>query len=140
MTVLRVRKKPVEVQAMLFDGTKDRAVAIHQWSDGKARGIARDHEWRIEVECLDGNLATVGPGDYVMLGVAGEFYPCRADVFAATYDVLQAKRRWSKPYCLACDRWAGAGCQPERGHDVLNVTVCDDCEHAKVQCDDCKER
>lgn len=28
----------------------------------------------------------VSPGDWIICGVQGEFYPCKADVFAATYE------------------------------------------------------
>lgn len=31
----------------------------------------------------------VTPGDWVIKGVAGEFYPCRGDVFESTYDVVE---------------------------------------------------
>ena len=31
-------------------------------------------------------LASVG--DYVIKGVSGEFYPCKPDIFAATYDLV----------------------------------------------------
>jgi hypothetical protein len=26
------------------------------------------------------------PGDWIIKGVKGEFYPCKPDIFAATYD------------------------------------------------------
>ena len=32
---------------------------------------------------------TVCPGDYVITGVAGEHYPCKPDIFAATYEVVE---------------------------------------------------
>lgn len=28
-------------------------------------------------------------GDYVIRGVKGEFYPCKPDIFAATYEAVQ---------------------------------------------------
>jgi hypothetical protein len=29
---------------------------------------------------------TAMPGDYIIRGVKGEFYPCKPDIFAATYE------------------------------------------------------
>ena len=37
------------------------------------------------IKTLEG-LMTVRVGDYVVRGIAGEFYPCRADIFEKTYD------------------------------------------------------
>jgi hypothetical protein len=31
---------------------------------------------------------TASRGDFIIRGVAGEFYPCRADIFAATYEAV----------------------------------------------------
>lgn len=39
------------------------------------------------VRTLEGDM-TVRPGDWVITGVAGEKYPCRADIFAATYEAV----------------------------------------------------
>ncbi len=31
------------------------------------------------------------PGDYLIRGVKGELYPCRADIFQETYDLVEEK-------------------------------------------------
>ena len=31
----------------------------------------------------------VSPGDYIIKGVKGEFYPCKPDIFAATYELVE---------------------------------------------------
>lgn len=31
------------------------------------------------------------PGDYIIRGVQGEFYPCKPDIFEATYEVVCAE-------------------------------------------------
>ncbi|GEM_PF-1738741 len=43
-----------------------------------------NHGWIDTLE--DGHR--VCPGDYIITGVAGERYPCKPDIFAATYDIL----------------------------------------------------
>lgn len=49
-------------------------------------GEAMDnHGW---IETLEGGHI-VCPGDWIIKGVAGEFYPCKPDIFAATYELVE---------------------------------------------------
>ena len=41
------------------------------------------------IDTLEGGH-TVCPGDWIIQGVAGEFYPCKPDIFAATYEEVEA--------------------------------------------------
>lgn len=43
----------------------------------------------LEIETLEGTM-TARPGDYVIKGVQGEFYPCKPDIFAETYEAVAA--------------------------------------------------
>jgi hypothetical protein len=80
----RYRKKPVVVDAWQFDGTWETAkdiVSMDQrigWSEGS-------DGTRIVIDTLDGQMVAL-PGDWVIRGVKNEFYPCKPDVFVATYD------------------------------------------------------
>lgn len=40
------------------------------------------------IDTLEGGH-TVCPGDWIICGVQGEFYPCKPDIFAATYEAVQ---------------------------------------------------
>ncbi len=80
----RFRKKPVVIEAMQFkpDG-EDALNALAVFLDGctgwhmSADGIV--------IPTLEGDhLAR--PGDWIIKGVAGEFYPCKPDIFVATYE------------------------------------------------------
>lgn len=47
-----------------------------------------DAKWRWSsgsIDTLEG-VMTVKIGDYIIKGVKGEFYPCKPDIFEATYD------------------------------------------------------
>lgn len=44
-----------------------------------------DHGW-IDTR---GDGRTVCPGDWIITGVAGEHYPCKPDIFAATYEPVE---------------------------------------------------
>jgi hypothetical protein len=41
------------------------------------------------IDTLEGTM-TASPGDFVVRGVQGEFYPCKPDIFAATYDPVSS--------------------------------------------------
>jgi|JI6StandDraft_1071083.scaffolds.fasta_scaffold758432_2 hypothetical protein len=80
------RKKPVLIEAKQFDGTLAGAAKLTTWMD------AFGASWRIDpvevelyVVTLEGEMR-VSSGDWLIQGVAEEFYPCRADIFWATYD------------------------------------------------------
>ena len=45
-------------------------------------GIMHDHGW---IDTKEGGHI-VCPGDWIITGVAGELYPCKPDIFAASYD------------------------------------------------------
>ena len=40
----------------------------------------------VNIETLEG-IMTASPNDWIIRGVQGELYPCKPDIFAATYDV-----------------------------------------------------
>jgi len=44
--------------------------------------IMHDHGW---IDTLEGGHI-VCPGDWIIKGIVGEFYPCKPDVFEKTYD------------------------------------------------------
>ena len=48
--------------------------------------IWRDGE-RLWIGTLEGNMVC-SPGDWIIQGVKGEIYPCKPDIFAATYDAV----------------------------------------------------
>lgn len=42
---------------------------------------------RIEIETLEGTMIA-NPGDWIITGIKGEQYPCRLDIFEATYEPI----------------------------------------------------
>lgn len=80
----RFRKKPVEVEAVQFTG--DNADEIGRFAGLAAGVFGRDHH--LQIKTLEGNM-TVSPGDWVIRGVKGEFYPCKPDIFAETYEEVR---------------------------------------------------
>ena len=80
------RKKPVVIEAWQTGQDYDEDCAILGWCDGRAVG-ADDGVGNaiIAIDTLEGTML-VEPGDWVIRGVKGEFYPCKPDIFEATYE------------------------------------------------------
>ena len=91
---MRYRKKPVVVEAWpwggypnLVDGT---IRACQQGDDNVARcsGCGEFLSHHAEVKTLEG-WHIVCPGDWLIRGVKGEYYPCKPDIFEMTYEEAQ---------------------------------------------------
>jgi hypothetical protein len=76
------RKKPVVVEAHRWDGLTITADIIHDWSAGAVKKATTD---MLFVDTLEGRMLA-DLGDWIIKGVKGEFYPCKPDIFAATYE------------------------------------------------------
>jgi hypothetical protein len=82
------RKKPVVIRAMQL--TEANILGANgQWPDWlqEATDTGRVKPRGTDVVCitLEGNM-TAQIGDWIICGVAGEIYPCKPEIFAATYD------------------------------------------------------
>lgn len=89
----KFRKKPVVIEAIQFDGTHQSGVAIWDWSNQEVKPVASG---RTEPGKLDGMLIytlegilQAKPGDWIIKGVKGELYPCKPDIFDATYEKVE---------------------------------------------------
>lgn len=92
----RYTKKPVTIEAVQWDGTAAGAGPIIDWILAGG-GTARYHEVnetvervsaQIAIDTLEGTI-TASPGDWIIRGVQSEHYPCKPDIFDATYDPEQ---------------------------------------------------
>lgn len=86
-----VRKRPVEVEAWQFNG--ENHAEIVAWIGGGAVAGVRDGDdlnniTALFIETLEGrHRADIG--DWIIKGVKGEFYPCKPDIFTATYEPVR---------------------------------------------------
>ena len=89
----RFRKKPIEIEAILWTGDN-----LSEVIDFSGLNVSAAHWTKEELEAtvknkglkiftLEGPLRTRG-GDWIIKGVKGEFYPCKPDIFEATYDLV----------------------------------------------------
>ena len=58
---------------------------IAKWCGGHESVELPNYRYRISIPTLEGTMIA-SPGDYIIRGVQGEFYPCRADIFEQTYE------------------------------------------------------
>ncbi|WP_328805511.1 hypothetical protein [Paenibacillus apii] len=75
----KYRKKPVEIEAIQFTGSNwgeiETFVPVGKYNeDGTFNIVTLEGEHKCSI------------GDFVIQGVAGEFYPCKPEIFAATYE------------------------------------------------------
>lgn len=85
---MKFRKKPIVIDAVRFDGSLEGAQQILA-ELGLDEEIGRFYTTtaggHLEIRTLEG-VMTASPGDYVIRGVAGEVYPCKPNIFEATYE------------------------------------------------------
>lgn len=84
------KKRPVVVEAMQYT-TETMAECLQFLKDNEAQYVLAAVELDevvIKIVTLEGTM-TVQNGDYIVKGVHGEFYPCKPDIFKATYDSYQ---------------------------------------------------
>jgi hypothetical protein len=79
---MKYRKKPIEIEAIQFLPTNVQEVAA--WC-GASIGDQKTGANSLYVHTLEGIMKATY-GDYIIKGIKGEFYPCRADIFEASYD------------------------------------------------------
>ncbi|QKO02807.1 hypothetical protein SEA_KELCOLE_54 [Microbacterium phage Kelcole] len=91
--VRKARKKPVDIEFMVWPGGAASANPVINWvleMGGTARWREADATLPelITIDTLEGTMQA-SPGDVIIRGVEGEFYPCKPGIFRKTYDILK---------------------------------------------------
>lgn len=93
----RYKKKPVVIEATQL--TKDNIIAMYEWVHNvdfsTVVGVAYSEiidnvkaNGGLVIHTLEGEMLARF-GDYIIKGIKGEFYPCKPDVFLATYEEVE---------------------------------------------------
>jgi len=124
---MRYRKKPIVVEA--FQMTEERRWDHSEWPEWLHMAWNTEGEGSLFIDpdqkplvmltigTLEGGVYRVSWGDWIIRGVHGELYPCKPDIFEATYEPIEegrpravsaarvgrGKKFW-KVYRYACDR------------------------------------
>lgn len=81
---MKYRKKPVVIEAFRFQIDD---FAPDWFMDRVTDNIIITHEdGTCDINTLEG-IMKANKGDYIILGVNGEVYPCKPDIFEKTYDL-----------------------------------------------------
>lgn len=90
------RKKPVVIEAKRLPGDPKphdlahniAALDVANWCGGKLITDAMGE--CILIDTLEGQMRA-DPGDWIIKGIKNEFYPCKPDIFAATYEAVEGE-------------------------------------------------
>lgn len=90
---MKYRKKPVEIEAIQYNGLNREE--IEKFVSCKLeQELETDLAYQvgcgapifnIAINTLEGKMKAI-PGDYIIKGIKGEFYPCKPDIFEQTYE------------------------------------------------------
>lgn len=88
------RKKPVVIEAHQFTTNNEVGSPLMDWivnwiNQGSEQTKAWHNGTQIMFKTLEGDIRA-DVGDWIIRGVKGEFYPCKSDIFDASYEVVGA--------------------------------------------------
>jgi DNA-directed RNA polymerase subunit RPC12/RpoP len=114
----KYRKKPVVVEAVQWTGKnfEELAELIGSLEEGRPerRAVYDELDMTLKIKTLEGVMAA-NPGDYIIQGVQGELYPCKPDIFEATYEPLESAKTY---VCDGCGKvYVREGRKPARGRN-----------------------
>jgi hypothetical protein len=81
---MQYRKKPVVIEAEEFTGATVGAMFMQWPVQQDEKGIF------LTIPTLEGDHRA-DDGDFIICGIKGEYYPCKPDIFKATYDKVAAE-------------------------------------------------
>jgi len=85
---MKYRKKPVVIDAMQFTSeTKDQ---VFNWITCTRFADFEGDDPVLTITTLEGDM-TASLNDWIIKGVQGEFYPCKPDIFEATYEPVEGE-------------------------------------------------
>jgi hypothetical protein len=83
---MKYRKKPVVIEAQRYQGNAN-VVELAVWMREHDVLVGWGNDW-LRIPTLEGDMVAT-PGDWIIRGVQGEFYPCKPDVFEQTYEAVE---------------------------------------------------
>lgn len=89
----KFRKKPVVIEAIQWNGDAHSTLMIEQFV-GQSLSLKENpngtvaDRYFLMIPTLE-SPHEANAGDWIIKGVKGEFYPCKPDIFEATYDLVE---------------------------------------------------
>jgi hypothetical protein len=90
---MKYRKKPVVIEAVKYTGSNREEINTFVGSEllceleSETAYLAGQGPpiYSLEIATKEGNMKAF-PGDFIIMGVQGEFYPCKPNIFEKTYE------------------------------------------------------
>lgn len=93
---MKYRKKPVVIEAFRYDGdlkNENGEYNIPQWAvEAHDKGTLFFDGPILKVKTLEGDMVAE-VGDYIIKGIKDELYPCKSDIFEATYEEVAESQK-----------------------------------------------
>lgn len=87
----KYRKKPVVIEAIKWDG-QNSFDELYKFTDADNNygivGMVNGNSDIAEIRTLEG-IMQAQPGDFIIKGVNGEYYPCKPDIFEKAYEKVE---------------------------------------------------
>lgn len=90
---MKYRKKPVIIEAFKFDGMDDYLKIVEHYKETNTTTFTAEETFMYKhpimlINTLEGCMSA-NVGDFIIKGVKGEYYPCKPDIFEATYEMAE---------------------------------------------------
>src|SRR5215471_12055141 len=102
------RKKPVVIKAVRWTGTNWNEIAAFHRGDHFTTTTKPDGVY-LNIATLEGTAQAM-PGDWIIEGVKGEVYPCKSDIFEATYEPWVGNPLYHSGHSIDADGNCNMGC------------------------------
>jgi len=98
---MKYRKKPVVVDAMQLpadgaDASDELLTFLHEMGEN----WSSERDGSIAIHDTFEGVMVADPGDWIIRGVKGEYYPCKPDIFEKSYDMAweatMTHERWTE--------------------------------------------
>jgi len=87
---MKFRKKPVVIDAIQLTNelfSEDKMETLRKFLGAKARAVEKSYDG-LFIHTLEGNMKA-DINDWIIIGVKGEVYPCKPDIFEQTYEKVR---------------------------------------------------
>ena len=96
---MKYRKRPVVIEAMQWTGD---GAALESWAADDIDADVED-DGSLTIHTLEGRMRA-DLNDWIIKGIKGEFYPCKPDIFAATYEPAIVTTTYDEAIAAARER------------------------------------
>ena len=91
---MRFRKKPIVIEAVRIpnqDEMIEHGLVIGFFMKYKFEDFTIEEDKGYNIKTIEGTMHA-SPGDWIIRGINGEFYPCKPDIFEKTYEPAEANK------------------------------------------------